>query len=69
MFVCEYCSTDKSKKYTVVSWNGCDILICKECYRKFSNNNYIVKRGGEMVTHKTHNLKIAGSNPAPATRA
>ena len=64
---CQYCGTNAKVKYTVVSWNGCDIMVCKKCYCKLINRNYIVKRVGETVTHKTHNLKIASSNLAPAT--
>lgn len=64
---CQYCGTNKKTKYTTVSWNGCDIMICKSCYHKFTNTNYIMKRGRETVTHRAHNPKIVGSNPTPAT--
>ena len=32
---------------------------------KMSPNN--LSRGGEVVTHQAHNLKIGGANPSPAT--
>jgi ribosome-binding protein aMBF1 (putative translation factor) len=67
MLTCEYCLTTEKTKYTVLSWNGCDILVCKKCYLKLLDKNYIVKRGREMATRRVHNPKIVGSNPTPAT--
>ena len=29
---------------------------------------FILSRGGEVASREAHNLEIAGSNPAPATR-
>ena len=64
------CKSDKSPCKPIGSTlNGTLLVACIHCGQVYADIPGIaVTRGGAAAAHQAHNLKVAGSSPAPATR-